>query len=146
MTAQLLSVSLAPAYGDSLERVDEIQLVEGHGLEGDRYAGSARQVTIVCTGEVRAAASLYGAPIDAFETRRNLVVDLDELPRTHGVRIAVGETELEVWRDCAPCEVMDEIFGDGAKESLRKRAGISAQVVKGGTIRVGDPVTVLSNE
>ena len=80
--------------------------------------------------------------IDGVSTRRNIVVDLDRLPRTHGTRFRIGETELEVWRDCAPCNLMNEFFGDGAREALQQRCGISAAVVTGGVIRVGDSVQV----
>jgi MOSC domain-containing protein YiiM len=54
--------------------------------------------------------------------------------------------ELEVWRDCAPCEVMDQVFGDGAKAALKRRAGVSAQILRGGVVHVGDPVTIAAHE
>jgi MOSC domain-containing protein YiiM len=37
---------------------------------------------------------------------------------------------------------MDEIFGEGAQIALRQRAGITASVLQGGTVRTGDALTL----
>jgi MOSC domain-containing protein YiiM len=142
MTGSLRSITIATHHGGGLEGRQEATLVAGIGIEGDRYAGTIRQVTLVCTGEVEEASALFGSHLDAAATRRNLVVDLPRLPRRHGARILIAGTELEVWRDCSPCEVLDAIFGPGAREALEHRAGVSAQVIRGGVIRPGDPVEV----
>jgi MOSC domain-containing protein YiiM len=142
---QVLALTTAPSYESDLVRHDAITLIGGEsgGIKGDRHLGQRRAVTVVCTGELAAAAAKHGvATIDGVLTRRNIVVDLDELPRTHGTRFTIGETELEVWRDCAPCNLMDDFFGEGAREALRQRCGISATVITGGTIRVGDSVQI----
>jgi MOSC domain-containing protein YiiM len=140
---QVLALTTAPTDGADLLSHDAITLIGGEsgGIEGDRHIGQRRAVTVVCTGELAKAAAEHGVDlIDGVTTRRNIVVDLDELPRTHGTRFTIGETQLAVWRDCAPCNLMDEFFGDGAREALQQRCGISATVVVGGVIRVGDSV------
>lgn len=137
--AQVIALSLARDYGAPVETRDALTLVTGVGIDGDRHAGNVRQVTVVCTGELaKAAADLGTDSIDGLVTRRNIVVDAETLPRQHGTRFTIGTTELEVWRDCAPCSLMDELFGAGAREAMKLRAGISATVVGGGVIRVGD--------
>ncbi len=143
MSASLTSITIAPGHRAPLVSLANATLIEGKGIEGDRYFGTTRQVTVVAAGEVAKAESERGmGPMDPADTRRNLVLDLDEIPREHGARIVIGEVELSVWRDCAPCEQMDEIFGEGARPALRERAGVSAQVIRGGTIKVGDPVAI----
>lgn len=139
----VLALTTASADGAELISQDTVTLIEGAqgGIEGDRHIGRRRAVTVVCTGELALAAIEHGVDsLDATATRRNIVVDLEELPRQHGTRFTIGGTELEVWRDCAPCNLMDEFFGDGAQQALRKRCGISATVIKGGAINVGDPI------
>lgn len=140
-TSRVLALATAPDFGADLIAHDEIRLVEGVGIEGDRHAGKLRQVTVVCTGELARAANEHGVDaIDGVATRRNIVVDLDELSRTHGAVFTIGEAELTVWRDCAPCNLMDELFGAGARQALGKRAGISAAVTRGGIVRIGDEI------
>jgi len=137
------AIHIASEYGADVRPVTEAEAVAGKGLMGDRYFGTTRQVTIVCRGELdRAAADLGGDAIPAGATRRNITVDLDELPRTHGTPLRIGEVELQVWRECTPCQVMETSVGPGARAALEDRAGISATVVTGGTIRVGDPIVV----
>ena len=140
---EVLALTTAPDYGAELQPHQSITLIEGVGIDGDRHAGKKRSVTVVCTGELAEAAADHGVEmIDGVTTRRNIVVNLPALPREHGVRFTIGETELEVWRDCAPCSLMDEFFGDGARTAMKERAGISATVIRGGQISVGDTVTL----
>ena len=143
MDGTVRHIHIGSAHGATLESVDEVRAVAGQGLEGDRNFGSIRNVTIVADGELeKAAAELGFDEIAPGATRRNITVSLDELPRTHGTEIQLGEVTVEVWRDCAPCEVMEMSVGPGARGALHGRAGISATVKQGGTIRVGDPVSI----
>ena len=142
-TGVVRALTTASAHGAELDERAEIDLVTNVGIIGDRHAGKRRQVTVVCTGELTEAAALHGVDhIDGARTRRNIVVDTPALPRTHGAVFRIGAVEFAVWRDCAPCELMDEFFGPGAKKALRERCGISATVTSGGTVRLGDPFTL----
>ena len=133
---------LATAHRSDLTEVPEVLAVEGMGLEGDRYLGTTRNVTVVAEGELEAAATQLGYPILPGATRRNITVDADRLPRTTGTLIHMGEATLSVWRDCPPCQRMYQTVGPRAREALAGRGGIAAKVVKGGMIRVGDPVSI----
>ena len=142
-TGTVRALTTAAGHGAELDAHTEIDLLTGIGIIGDRHAGKRRQVTIVWTGELAEAAALHGVDhIDGERTRRNIVVDTPTLPRTHGTTFRIGAVEFAVWRDCAPCELMDEFFGPGAKDALRERCGISATVTSGGTIRLGDRFTL----
>jgi MOSC domain-containing protein YiiM len=139
----VLALGTAPSYGAAIVKHDAVTLITDIGIEGDRHAGKKRAVSIVCTGELARAATDFGSEqFDALRTRRNIVVDLDELPRSHGKLFTIGEVEFAVWRDCAPCTLMDEIFGDGAQAALRQRAGITASVIRGGIVRLGDTLNL----
>ena len=95
------------------------------------------------SGELGAAAEDLGLErIVHGSTRRNITVDVPSLPREHGARIEIGEAVLEVWRDCAPCDMMETAVAPGARAALKGRAGVSATVVHGGFIRLGDMVRV----
>lgn len=143
MQGTVTAIHIAPEYGRPVELVERVEAVAGKGLRGDRYFGSRRQVTLVATGELEAAAAQLGVEgIVDGATRRNITVDLPSLPRAHGTRIEIGETVLAVWRDCAPCEVMETSVGPGARSALRDRAGVSATVLEGGAIEVGALVRV----
>ena len=135
------SIHLAAASHMPMEPVSRVAAEAGKGLVGDRYHGATlRQVTVQATGELAEAAARAGRPIDPGRTRRNITISADFVPRTPGHRWSMGEVELEVARDAAPCTRMEEIFGTGAQESLESRAGVACRVLSGGEIAVGDPV------
>ncbi len=127
MDGTVTHLCIAPGYKQAVVSVDAVEAVEGSGLRGDRYFGTTRQVTVVCTGELDEAAAVLGMDsIPAGSTRRNITVSLPSLPREHGTRIRVGEVELAVWRDCAPCEQMETAVGRGGAPSAataRRRIG-----------------------
>ena len=60
------------------------------------------------------------------------------MPALPGQRITIGEVLLEVVRVAAPCRVMEDSVGPGARTALRRRGGSICRVLSGGTIRLGD--------
>ena len=135
------SIHLAPASRMPMKPVDRVTAETDKGLVGDRYHGSPlRQATVQASGELAAAAARTGRPIEPGRTRRNITISADSVPRVPGHRWSIGEVVLEVARDAAPCTLMEELFGPGAQESLRGRAGVGCRVIAGGEISVGDAV------
>ena len=51
--------------------------------------------------------------------------------------------ELEVVRIAAPCKLLDDVIGAGAKTALRHRAGSVCRLLTTGTISIGAQVEVL---
>ncbi len=132
-------VAIAPASREPLVILDDVEAEPGTGLAGDRPGHNwARQVSIQSRYELEQASKRLGRPIDPDQTRRNITLDVGELPRNRGQRLLVGTVELEVFSDAAPCATMTEIIGPGARPALRKLGGIHCRVVHGGTIHVGD--------
>ena len=135
------SIHLAAASHMPMKPVPRVVAETGKGLVGDRYHGATlRQVTVQAADELAEAAAEAGRPIDPGRTRRNITISADTVPRTPGHRWSIGDVELEVTRDAAPCRLMEEIFGTGAQESLKGRAGVGCRVISGGEIAVGDAV------
>jgi MOSC domain-containing protein YiiM len=52
----------------------------------------------------------------------------------------------EAVRPCPPCTYLDGLLGQRAIDALRGRAGIRADIVADGTIRVGDRVERIERE
>lgn len=124
-----------------MRSVERVTAEADKGLIGDRYFGvRIRQVTVQATGELAEAAREAGLPINPGLTRRNITVTAAAVPRAYGHRWRIGPVELEVARDAAPCQRMEEIFGHGARASMRGRAGVACRVITSGEIAVGDVV------
>lgn len=124
--------------------VESVEIQEGHGITGDRYENARhRQVTVQTLEEIALAEQEHGAPINAFHTRRNITVDAGLLDRTPGARATftngTGDVvELEVVRDAAPCKLLEDDIGRGAKLAMHKRAGVVYRTISGGTVALGD--------
>lgn len=138
----VVGIQLAKATRLGMQSVDSAEIETAAGLVGDRYHGSKhRQLSVQSLSELADAAQTFGRPIDPLLTRRNVTIDHGAIPRTPGHRWSVGDIELEVVRDAAPCKMLDMEIGDGARAALRRRAGVICRVISGGTLTIGDQVT-----
>lgn len=122
-----------------------VEAEAGRGLVGDRYHGTKhRHVTMQSQTALEAAAADLEAPVGPASTRRNITVSHGEVPTAPGSRVRIGDVELEVVRIAAPCRLLDDVIGDGARHALRRRAGSVLRILQSGTIRVGDSVDLSS--
>jgi MOSC domain-containing protein YiiM len=124
--------------------VDAVEAREGRGLTGDHFRGGAsskRQVTLIQAEHLRVIAALLGIDaVDPAHLRRNIVVSGINLLALSGAQFAIGGAVLEGTGQCHPCSRMEETFGAGGYNAVRGHGGITARIVSGGVIRVGDRV------
>jgi MOSC domain-containing protein YiiM len=129
-----------------------LQLIEGRGIEGDRYMIGreegfyshkpevGRQVTLFEVETLVALKRDHNIDLGPEEHRRN--VTTEGVPLTHlvGRRFWLGETLLESTRLSIPCRHIEEITGKAIFDPLINRSGLNCRILKGGTVRVGDTV------
>jgi uncharacterized protein len=111
---------------------------------------------VISRATLRLAERTYGAPLEGVRVRANLVVDLpegkafDEDPWA-GRRLRIGDTLIEVTGPAQDAFVVDyrPEIGRGDPDMLRGllairngNLGVSARVLSGLRIRVGDPVVM----
>jgi len=154
-TGRLDQILLRPARREPVRSVPDAVVLAGRGLDGDRSAlrsapAGKRHVTLIQAEHLPAVAALLGvAAVDPAVLRRNLVVSglnllaAKSLFRDQPLMLALGdEVLLEVTGPCEPCSRMEEAFGAGGYNALRGHGGITARVLTGGVVRVGDAVRV----
>ncbi|THF70725.1 MOSC domain-containing protein [Deinococcus sp. Arct2-2] len=102
-----------------------------------------RQVTLIQAEHLPVIAALAGVEsVTPEEMRRNIVVSGMSVLALKDARFQLGEVILEGTGECHPCSRMEETFGPGGYNAVRGHGGITARVVQGGVIRVGDMLTV----
>jgi MOSC domain-containing protein YiiM len=137
-------IGVRPARRVAAEPRTSANLTAGHGVDGDRYDTSRdgpRQVTLIAAEDMAAIAAFLGLPeITPELLRRNLVTSGINLLALKDRRFRVGAALLEGSGDCAPCSRMEETFGPGGYNAVRGHGGITARIIEGGIVHVGDPV------
>jgi MOSC domain-containing protein YiiM len=126
-----------------MEPVPTAILIAGVGLDGDKHAVAAsdRQVLLADKEALDAVGVLPGT------IKENVTVEgLNVMQFPVGSRVRLGRSAvLEITKVCEPCFRMDEIR-DGLKQELEGRRGMVSRVVQGGTISVGDSITIERSE
>jgi MOSC domain-containing protein YiiM len=136
------AIHLGAPRTPELWTVESVRAVAGKGLEGDRHfhpdgAPPGQALTLVAAEVVEDAELLPG------ETRRQLTVRDVDVNSLVGKRFRVGEVECYGVELCEPCSHLQEMTRPGIIKELSHRAGVNADILVDGTIRVGDPVVEL---
>jgi MOSC domain-containing protein YiiM len=135
---------------EAARRIEATTAIAGIGLADDRLGPrgepelTTRQVTLIQHEHLPVIAQLarVGA-VDPLGLRRNLVVSGIKLLALKNSKLQVGDAVLEVVGPCQPCSRMEEAIGAGGYAAMRGHGGMTARVLAGGPIRVGDAVRVL---
>jgi MOSC domain-containing protein YiiM len=151
--SSVLSIHIAPKAEAAMIGVEAVHAEPGRGLEGDRYSehtgtysetpGSGREVTLIASEALAAIERESGIRLAPGESRRNITtrgVDLNALVERE---FRVGDVVLRGTRLCEPCDYLQGLTGkDGLLQALVHRGGLRCDIVSGGTIRVGDKISV----
>ncbi|MDP2180702.1 MAG: MOSC domain-containing protein [Methylicorpusculum sp.] len=143
---ELVWIGLRPGKKMPLLPVEEVQADSACGLIGDHYNGKngTRQVTLFQWEHLAVLSALLDKPVVPEQLRRNLVIKgLNLLPLKQR-KITIGNTVLLVTGACHPCSRMETALGEGAYNAMRGHGGMTAQVLAGGLLKRGDPVSVVT--
>ena len=144
-------IFMTPEGGAPMRTVNEATAVADRGLEGDRYLKRAGywtdidecQVTLIEAEHLEEIERETGVKVRGGEHRRNIVTRNLDLMGLAGRRFKIGAATLVFDRPRPPCAYIASITERLMTKALWNRGGICARVVKGGTIKPGDRITVL---
>lgn len=134
-------IGVRAGRGTPIDVKKEVVAIAGRGLEGDRASareGHKRQVTLIQAEHLAVVAKLAGVrKIDPARLRRNVVVSGINLVSLLKKKFRIGDVVLVGTGPCDPCFKMEEL-----QEPMAGMGGITARILSGGTIHVGDRVTL----
>ncbi len=132
-----------------VQTVGSVMAITRKGLDGDHFSGSAgskRQVTLIQQEHINAIASFMQIKTVSPEMlRRNIVVSGINLLALKDKKFWVGEALLEYTGECHPCSRMEETLGAGGYNAVRGHGGITARILNGGKISLGDHLKMAVN-
>jgi MOSC domain-containing protein YiiM len=129
-----------------METLEHAEISAETGVARDfRGNPGQRQVTVISTAAWRATCAEVGREIPWTTRRANLLVDGVELSRSTGSILRVGDVRLIVTGEVDPCSRMDEQC-PGLTNALKPdwRGGVSCTVLEGGSVSLGDTVSLQS--
>ncbi len=142
-------IGLRPVHKEPVLAVTHAEVVAGRGLVGDHYIhrrGAVREVTLLRWEDLTAVAQKLdrNEPVDPCLLRRNLAISGLALAVTTSGCLSFGDVLLELTGPCSPCQRMDKALGAGGRQAMAGKGGLTARVIRGGQLRVGDAVTLLT--
>ena len=126
-----------------LETPSEVLAIAGKGLSGDHYSGKSgkRSVTLIQQGHLNNVSEILGKSISPQDTRRNIVVEGINLLALINQKFSIGEeVVLQGTGHCHPCSRMETNLGSGGYNAMRGHGGLTARILRGGTIKIGDKI------
>ena len=131
-----------------MEALESAEITTDSGVAGDfRGKPGKRQVTLLSVSDWQAACDELGRDVLWTTRRSNLLIDGMDLPRQPGVVIAIGDVLLRTTREIDPCSRMDEQEPGLTKALLPDwRGGVGCEVLRGGTVSVGNSVSLASED
>jgi MOSC domain-containing protein YiiM len=149
MPGRLVWIGLRQERRGPVHEVETAELITERGLKGDRAtrnSGGKRQVTLLQHEHLPVIAALSGRDaVPPAWLRRNLVISGFCVLALRAKRFRLGETILEGTGTCDPCSRMEEVLGVGGYNAMRGHGGITARVIQGGTLRLGDELDFLQS-
>ena len=140
------AVCTSEIKGVQKKNVGTVNVIEDWGIEGDAHAGKwHRQVSLLSYDKIEAFKA-RGAVVEDGAFGENLVVsgiDFRTLPI--GTRFACGDVVLELTQIGKECHSGCAIY-KAMGECIMPREGVFTRVLQGGTISVGDNLTVIPPE
>ncbi|MER5931834.1 MOSC domain-containing protein [Streptomyces sp. NPDC002054] len=159
---RVTSLHLAARTGAPTFRVAEARAATGRGLVGDRnyWAGEGPRprrrgtgrasgvcdVTLIEAEALEALAREHGITLTPAECRRNLVCREIRLNPLVDQEFQIGAVILRGLKLSEPCARLEQLVRPGLIRGLLHRGGLRAEVVRGGTIRVGDRILPLPHD
>ena len=143
-------IGIRPKKKADLVVCSEIQVHPEWGIKGDHYSGTSgkRHLTLIQGEHLEVVRKILMMDhLDPGLLRRNIVVRGINLLALHKRKVRIGtEVIIEITGHCHPCTRMEQNLGPGGYNTMRGHGGLTARIVRQGTIRLGDNVGLFKDE
>mgnify|MGYP003374084961 CR=1 FL=1 len=140
---KLIAINISEKRGTEKKEIQEAELVTDFGIAGDAHAGKwHRQVSLLSFEKIEDFKA-RGARIENGAFGENLIVsgfDFKTLPV--GTRFQIGDALIEMTQIGKQCHSHCSIY-QRMGECIMPKEGVFAVVLKGGTVKKGDEVTMI---
>ncbi len=149
-------IYIAPTRGAPTEYAEQIHVVPGMGIEGDRYfspielkpSGSkpGLELTLIEMEAIEEICQEDGTQLTPNQTRRNIVTRRVSLNDLVGKDFTIGEVQLHGVRLCEPCNYLASRTYPRLIQSMAHRGGLRASILTDGFVHVSDRILTPTQE
>ena len=146
--AAVFKIGITKNKNQKIEEANEISLVAGKGIIGDRYFHEQNedrnQLTLIECENIDYYNEKFNLKIPYIDFRRNIVTEGIKLNDLVGKKLTIGKIEIIGIDLCRPCKPLQEKLGQDnvIKEFLRK-GGLRCKILNSTNIKLGDEIKVL---
>ena len=148
--SRVLGINVAPVHKETMESVEKVEAIEKCGLDGDRYCQDPGQnqdsnpgaLTLIESEALHALYQEHGIRLEHHETRRNILTQGVRLNDLVDQEFLLGQVLVRGTEWCEPCRYLEGRTRPGVLKGLANRGGLRAEILKGGIISKGDPITL----
>lgn len=143
--AKVVAVNISTRKGIPKDQIEKGVFIEDFGLEGDAHAANwHRQVSLLAQESIDKAIEMGSGDLEPGKFAENITTEgivLYELPV--GTQLKIGETIQEVTQIGKVCHQKCAIFYT-VGDCVMPKEGIFTKVIKGGTVKPGDDIEIIT--
>jgi MOSC domain-containing protein YiiM len=150
----VVALCFAPQKAGSMLAVDELDIVAGTGIVGDRYFSASQRhagqnITLIEAEEIEGFNARNGMRLSLTDPRRNVITRNLRLNQLVGLEFTIGSTRFRGVELCEPCATLSSYLAGQVMtkqtfiREFAHRCGLRADILGSGRIRVGDEVAVV---
>jgi MOSC domain-containing protein YiiM len=150
-TGKVIGIYIAQNRGDQTVLVDQVNVIPGLGIEGDRYSKKpsnsdgntkpGREITLIEMEAIESMRDMDGLQITPDQTRRNIVTRGIALNDLVGQLFYIGNIQLRGVRLCEPCQYLANQTDPRILSAMVHRGGLRADIVTEGIIHINDIIS-----
>ena len=146
--SEVIKIGIAKTNSREIQEVNEINLLAGKGIVGDRYFQEKNedrnQLTLIESENIDYYNSKFNLKIPYLNFRRNIVTKGIKLNDLVGKELFIGDVKLFGHRLCEPCKYLqDKLNQKKLVKNLLNKGGLRCEILMSGTICLNDKIKVI---
>jgi MOSC domain-containing protein YiiM len=132
--------------GQPREKVSHLELIEGLGVSGDKFAGKNLDRTVMIIGEYAyQKAKDEGVDLQSGSYGENILLDFDPHDYQVGDQLVIGRCEIEITEVCSLCNHLS-VYDKRLPKIVLGHRGLYCKINQSGMIEKGDTVLLKGKE
>jgi len=148
MMSKIIKIGIAELNNKEIVEVNEIDLVAGKGVIGDRhfkdYNDPYNHLSIIESESIDEYNRKYNLNIPYLNFRRNIITRGIKLNHLIEKKILIGNVQLDVIDLCRPCRHLSEkLKKDNIIKEFLRKGGIRCEILNDGKISISDQIKII---